>query len=131
MTGRVTVIAFAVITSLAPIVAPATVDAAGTCRQYEPLLRYMAPIAHWDVPKMSRTMWRESHCRPYVRSRTRDSGLLQVNDINVRYLSARMGRKVTPALLMNPVFNVWAGALLCRYWRNAGRSCYTPWNGGA
>lgn len=121
----------AAVCMLTPLGAPTTATAdTGRCPQYEPLLRFVGVATRWDVPKMSRTMWRESHCRP-LRSRTHDSGQLQINDINLPYLSAKMHTRVTPALLMDPARNVWAGALLCLYWRHAGRSCYWPWNGGA
>jgi len=111
---------------------PAQADAAaGRCRSYEPLLAALAPRGGWNISKMSRTMHRESRCTPYVRSRSRDSGLLQINDVNLPYLSSKMGRQITPAALMDPTTNVQAAALLCQYARKAWGSCYTPWRGGA
>lgn len=106
------------------------VDAAtGRCTRYEPTLAALAPKGGWDVGRMSRYMYRESRCTPNVRSRTSDSGLLQINDVNLPYLTQRLGHRVTPWLLMNPGYNVWAAARLCEYWRRAWGNCYQPWGG--
>ena len=99
----------------------------GTCTQYEHLLTIYAPRGGWNIPRMSRYMWRESRCQPHVRSRTRDSGLLQINDINLAYLTTRLGRRITPATLMNPTTNIQAAAQLCIYARRAWGNCYQPW----
>lgn len=108
---------------------PTTTDAlSGRCVQYEPLLTKLAPRAGWDVQRMSRYMYRESRCTPNVRSRTRDSGLLQINDVNLPYLTQRLGTRVTPWLLMNPYYNVWSAARLCEYARRAWNNCYQPWS---
>jgi soluble lytic murein transglycosylase-like protein len=101
--------------------------ATGRCAAYEPLLVQLAPRRGWDVARMSRYMWRESRCTPHVRSRTRDTGLLQINDINHAYLSRKMGKPITVEALRDPATNIQAAALLCTFWRNAGRSCYQPW----
>jgi soluble lytic murein transglycosylase-like protein len=107
---------------------PTTTEAAsGRCPQYESLLRYFAPRTGWDVTRMSAYAHRESRCTANVRSRTSDSGLLQINDVNLRYLSQRLGSPVTPWLLMNPAYNVWAAAELCMYARRAWGNCYAPW----
>ena len=115
--------------SLATVIpTPTTTEAAtGRCPQYEVLLAQLAPRGGWDVKRMSRYMWRESRCTPTVRSRTRDSGLLQINDINLPYLSSKLGVRVTPWLLMNGGYNVWAAARLCEYGRRAWGNCYQPW----
>lgn len=105
----------------------ATNDAARTCPGVEPLLVEHAPKGGWDVAKMSRYAYRESRCTPNARSRTRDSGLLQINDVNLAYLSQKFGRKITAVDLYDPTTNVRAAAMLCEFWRNAGRSCYRPW----
>lgn len=113
---------------LGSITAPSTSDAAaGRCTQYESLLAVHAPRRGWDIGRMSRLMWRESRCTPHVRSRTRDTGLLQINDINLQYLTRKMGRTITVDALRDPATNVQAAALLCNFWRQAGRSCYQPW----
>lgn len=101
--------------------------AAGRCRDFEQLLVAHAPKRGWDINRMSRYMWRESRCTPNVRSRTRDTGLLQINDINLQYLTRKMGRPITIDALKDPATNVQAAALLCSFWRGAGRSCYQPW----
>lgn len=101
--------------------------AAGRCTSYEPLLAELAPKRGWDVNRMSRYMFRESRCTPHVRSRTRDTGLLQINDINLQYLTRKMGRTITIDALRDPATNIQAAALLCTFWRQAGRSCYQPW----
>jgi len=113
--------------TLGTLTVPTTADAAGRCRSYEPLLAAHAPRRGWDVNRMSRLMFRESRCTPHVRSRTRDTGLLQINDVNLAYLSRKMGRPITVEALRDPATNIAAAALLCTFWRNAGRSCYQPW----
>jgi len=101
--------------------------AGGRCPQYEALLVTNAPKGGWDIGRMSKYMWRESRCTPYVRSRTQDSGLLQINDINLRYLSAKLNMNITPATLMNPEVNVRAAAKLCEFARRVWGNCYAPW----
>jgi Transglycosylase SLT domain len=76
--------------------------ASGRCPQYEHLLA----ARNMPVATFSRIMFRESGCRPGVRSRTRDTGLLQINDVNHRWLSRRLGVRVTVAWLRNPVNNI-------------------------
>lgn len=106
---------------------PDIVDAAGRCRQYEALLIEHAPRGGWNVVRMSQYMWRESRCTPHVRSRTRDTGLLQINDINLTYLSSKMGFTVTVDALRDPTTNIKAAARLCEFARRAWRNCYAPW----
>lgn len=98
-----------------------------TCNQYIPAMQTHQPPGGWDLGKMSHIMYRESRCQPWARSSTSDSGLLQINDINLPYLSRVMGTTITPSALMNPTTNIRAAAILCTYWRNAGHSCYQPW----
>lgn len=110
------------------VVIPATGEAAaGRCRQYEPALAQLAPKGGWDVARMSRYMWRESRCTANVRSRTRDSGLLQINDVNLKFLSSKMGRTITASSLMDPSTNIQAAAHLCTFARRAWGNCYAPW----
>lgn len=114
-----------------PVGAPAASAhrVAGSCPGVEVLLEEWAPAGGWDVGRMSGYMWRESRCLPWVRSRSRDSGLLQINDINHRYLRGVLGEPVDRWTLLDPVQNVRAAAALCDYWRGRGRSCYRPWGG--
>lgn len=105
----------------------------GRCTQYEPMLQELAPPGGWDIAKMSRTMWRESRCEPWAwNASSADSGLLQVNKINLPWLRDHMGGEwVDRWTLQDPRQNIRASALLCTFWRNAGKSCYQPWSGGA
>ena len=113
-----------------PGVAGTTVQ--GRCTQYEPMLQELAPPGGWDIAKMSRTMWRESRCEPWaLNKRTNDAGLLQVNPINYTFLRGKLGEWVDKWTLQDPRQNIRASALLCTFWRNAGKSCYQPWSGGA
>jgi membrane-bound lytic murein transglycosylase MltF len=95
-----------------------------SCPQWETLLHVHNP--GWDVGRMSRIMWRESRCQPEVRSRTRDTGLLQINDVNHRFLSQRLGA-VGVEELRDPDVNVRAAAELFRFWDSHGSSGYLPW----
>lgn len=101
----------------------------GRCTQWEPMLTELAPTGGWDVARMSRYAHRESRCIPNLRSRTSDSGLLQINDINHRYLRGALGEWVDRWTLMDPRQNIRAAAALCTYWLRAGRSCYAAWGG--
>ena len=97
-----------------------------SCPQYEDALRTFAPAGGWDVAQMSAIIARESGCNPAARS-ARDSGLLQINDINLAYLNAKLATTVNPTTLSDPVLNIRAGAQLCTYWQGRGESCYFPW----
>lgn len=103
---------------------PATnAEASGTCPQYEPLFRrYGLPASTF-----SRIAWRESRCQPGVRSSTRDTGLLQINDVNHPWLSRTLGVRVDQAWLRVPANNVRAAAALCNLWRRAVGNCLHPW----
>jgi len=105
-----------------PVVTYNTVETR-TCPQYEALLEAYNP--GWDVNRMSRIMWRESNCQPHVRSRTKDTGLLQINDINHDYLTRR---HIDVTNLTNPTVNVLAAAELYKYWQRATGNGYQPWN---
>jgi soluble lytic murein transglycosylase-like protein len=83
----------------------------GSCPQYEHLLAANG----MPVQFFSRIMFRESNCRPEVRSRTRDTGLLQINDVNHKYLSKKLGVRVTIEWLKNPANNVRAAAVLYQW----------------
>lgn len=100
----------------------------GRCTQWEDLLVAHPPTVGWDVERMSALMWRESGCWPEIRSRTSDTGLLQINDINLPYLRDVLGEDVTRWTLTDPVQNVRAAAALCDYWADQRSSCYLPWS---
>ena len=119
-------------TSTAParvvIPGPDGTEVAGRCTQYEDLLMIHAPAIGWDVLRMSRLAWRESNCWAEIRSRTSDSGLLQINDITLSFLNEALGEPVDAFTLMDPVQNVRAAAALCTFWARNGSSCYQPWS---
>lgn len=95
------------------------------CAHMEPILKAYSP--GWDVRRMSGIMARESNCLPTVRSRTRDTGLLQINDVNLSWLSERAGFPVTVELLKNPYVNVYLAAELFRFWDRSVGNGYQPW----
>jgi soluble lytic murein transglycosylase-like protein len=100
---------------------------AGRCTQWEPLLEAHAERTGWDVERMSRIAYRESRCIADIRSKTSDTGVLQVNDINHRYLSEALGFEVTVESLKIPEINIAAAAALCEYWTLRRSGCYQPW----
>lgn len=101
----------------------------GRCTQYEDLLTAHAPPGGWDVVRMSAYIDREAGCDPGVRSPTGDSGLLLINDVNLRYLAQTLQEPVTRWTLRDPPQNVRAASQLCTYWRATGRTCYRAWGG--
>ena len=104
-----------------------TAEAGGRCPQYEALMHAYAPRGGWSVNRMSAYAFRESRCIPTVRSRTRDTGLLQINDVNLPYLSKKLGFTVTVDSLKDPEINIRAAAKLCEFARRAWGNCYQPW----
>lgn len=88
-----------------------------------------AATAGWTlelIPKMLRTMFRESRCLPWVRSTTSDSGLLQINDIVLRdWRFKRDWPEFDPATLFDPPVN------LAVAWWLFNIDGWTPWRGGA
>lgn len=111
--------------AFAAVPGPAGSEVVGRCTQYEPLLQALQPEGGWDVERFSKIMWRESRCIPTARSRTRDSGLLQINDRHVASLAAAMGG-FDP---FDPVDNITAAAIICSESRRANRACERPWGG--
>jgi len=78
-----------------------------TC--YNKELVTLAYYAGWepkDIPKVMRIMYRESRCTATARSRTHDSGLMQINDCNLKWLHT------TSAALMDPFTNLYAAHLV-------------------
>jgi soluble lytic murein transglycosylase-like protein len=103
------VVAFSLVAM--PSIADAHPVRKGSCPQYEPLLAaYNMPVSFF-----SRIMYRESNCKPHVRSRTRDTGLLQINDVNHKYLSKKLGVRVTIEWLKVPENNVRAAHVLYQW----------------
>ena len=93
----------------------------GRCVGAEFLLGYFSP--GWDVVRMSKIMWRESNCLPWVsRSDSGSTGLLQVLVSHCRWLSGQMGEPCDRELLKDPAFNIRAAAVL---WREQG---YGAWS---
>ena len=123
-----TLTATTVATTLATTVATDVTHAAppASCPQYEPLLQSAAPAGGWDVAQMSAIIARESRCVPTAKS-ARDSGLLQINQVNYAYLTTVLGEPVTRESLADAAQNIRAGAALCTYWQGRGESCYFPW----
>jgi soluble lytic murein transglycosylase-like protein len=81
------------------------------CPKYESLLAQN----NLPVATFSRIMFRESNCNPLVRSKTSDTGLLQINDVNHEYLSKKLGVKVTIQWLKNAANNIRAAAVLYKW----------------
>ena len=97
----------------------------GRCTQWEPLLAALTPAGGWNVDIMSKIMWRESRCDPTARSKTHDSGLLQINDMHLQSLTAMWG----DIDIYDPTTNIRAAAVLCEESRRANRACTRPWGG--
>jgi hypothetical protein len=97
-----------------------------SCPQYETALRTYAPAGGWDVTQMSEIMARESNCDPTAHS-ARDSGLLQINDVNLAWLTTQLGTVVDRTTLTDPAQNIRAAAVLCTFWTGRGKSCDYPW----
>lgn len=76
---------------------------------------------------MSRIMWRESRCQPQAQSHTSDSGLLQINRVNHKWLTNRMGAHINAGTLANPTTNIQAAAHLYTFWNSHAGNGYTPW----
>lgn len=109
-------------------VMPATAEASPyRCPQWEHLIVRHAPAGGWDIGRMSYICWRESRGLPWVRSTTRDTGLWQINDVNIPYLTRTLGKPVSIEWLKKPRNNAKAAAALCTYWRRAVGNCYQPW----
>lgn len=118
----------AVVLALSVVMPANNADAhGGHCPQYERMIAAYAPPGGWSVNRMSAIAYRESRCLAHVRSTTRDTGVWQINDVNLPYLSRTLRVPVTQTWLQNPTNNVRAAAALCTYWRRAVGNCYQPW----
>ncbi len=106
-----------------PVVIPvlfSSDSANGRCVGAEFLLGYFSP--GWDVARMSRIMYRESRCDPTAhRTDSGSSGLLQILVSHCRWLQQQMGEPCSLSRLLDPTYNIRAGAVL---WREQG---YQAW----
>lgn len=69
-------------------------------------------------------MWRESRCRPDVRSGTADSGLLQINDMHLDWLA---DHGITADMLFDPWWNLIAGRMVADLAESYGWRWTQPW----
>ena len=79
----------------------------------------------------------DDHCRfshVAVWHHRSDAGLLQINGINYdpnrcknTCVQDMLDEPVNVVLLGDPELNVRVAAAMCEWWRNAGSSCYRPW----
>jgi soluble lytic murein transglycosylase-like protein len=69
-------------------------------------------------------MWRESRCTPDARSKTSDSGLMQINDMHREHL-ANYG--LTLADLFDPFLNLYAARIVSDLAVSYGWSPFQPW----
>lgn len=77
-----------------------------------------------DWARLDYLIWRESRCQPNARSVTRDTGLMQINDVHLGWL-AEYG--ITQSSLYDPKTNLRAGRLLfkkAKSWYGCG---WQPW----
>jgi len=93
------------------------------CPQWWPTAR-RAGWRRTQLPRVDQIMWRESRCIPTVRSSTRDSGLMQVNDIHLGWLA---GYGITQADLLDPATNLRAARLLYRRAAQMFGCGWQPW----
>lgn len=124
--------AYVVVGELVPpqLPVPTTVVPTEPCDYAAFLAVVHAPPGGWDAARMVRYMLRETGgtCDPTLRSSTSDTGLWQINDVNLPYLRRVLGEWVDRWTLMDPVQNVRAAAALCEFWRAEGSGCYQPWS---
>jgi len=90
------------------------------------------PVELWH--QQSFVMWRESRCRPFVRSQTSDSGLMQINDFwckpsayTDRGWLQDQGIVQTCADLMDPATNLAAGWAIFNYSLHRNENGWNPW----
>lgn len=88
----------------------------------------LAQLAGWTYADLEDAldliMWRESRCRPDVRSRTSDSGLLQINDIHLPHLET-LG--ILPEMLFDPWWNLIAALEVAELAESYGWHRFQPW----
>jgi len=88
----------------------------------------LAQQAGWTYDELEaaldRIMWAESRCRPEVRSRTRDTGLTQINDIHLSMLEAA---GISAEMLTDPLWNLVAARLVADQAESYGWKWTQPW----
>jgi hypothetical protein len=90
---------------------------------------HLAQLAGWSWDELAQAvdliMWRESRCDPTARSATRDSGLMQINDIHLPALEA-VG--ITREMLLDPWWNLIASRMVSDLAVSYGWSPFQPWS---
>lgn len=102
----------------------------GDCDSYHGLAME-AGFSEAQWPTLRRILRRESHCDPGVRSRTRDTGLAQINDIVTRdvRVAGIVGFRFTVADLYDPHTNLLVAHALCVYGQRYRRNgCWWAWS---
>ncbi len=118
-------------------IVPAISDPDLPCQQYLPLaLQIGWPNDPKTISMLLRIMYRESRCTPDARSKSADTGLLQVNDYwckpsrytkhPVGWLGERMDLD-SCAALTDPAKNLQAGLLIWYYSLEKNRNGWHPW----
>lgn len=135
-TASTTTVPATTTTTEAPIV-PAAIDPNLPCQEWLPLaLEIGWPNDPETLSMLMRVMNRESRCRPEARSKTSDTGLLQVNDYwcePSRYTdnpSGWLGDRMplgSCADLTDPVKNLQAGLLIWYYSETKNGNGWHPW----
>jgi soluble lytic murein transglycosylase-like protein len=98
--------------------------ASAKCPQWWPEIRKAGwPEEHYSIVDL--IMWRESRCLPEARSKTSDSGLMQINDMHRPLLA---GYGLTPADLFDPFLNLYAARIVSDLARSYGWSPFQPWS---
>jgi len=106
-------------TTQAPVPPVVVVASSRSCPQWEPMLTLYSP--GWDVQRMSRIMWRESRCKPWVRNSC-CVGLLQIHEGHRGEIMRKLGIPWKRIDLTDPDINIRAAAML---WAE---SKYRPWH---
>ena len=108
---------------LLPIIYPPAPSGA-LCPQWWTL----AQQAGWTYDQLEaaldQIMWAESRCLPEVRSRTRDTGLTQINDIHLKMLAAA---GISAEMLTDPLWNLVAARLVADQAESYGWKWTQPW----
>lgn len=111
-------------TTVLPIVYPPAPETAKCPQWWE--LAQQAGFTYDELEHaLDRIMWRESRCQPEVRSRTADSGLLQINDIHLDWLA---DHGITAELLFDPWWNLVAGRMVADQAISYGWRWTQPWS---
>lgn len=111
-------------TTVPPIIYPPAPEGARCPQWWE-----MAQLAGFTYDELEhaldRIMWRESRCRPEVRSSTSDTGLLQINDIHLPWLAEHY---ITREMLFDPWWNLVAGRMVADQALAYGWRWTQPWS---